>query len=58
MCIAIACFPGCDVINFKINLIVLIKPFFYMTEKSRQKFIYLENEKSFEGEMKNIFYRF
>ena len=27
MCIAIVCFPGCDVMNFEINLIFLIKPF-------------------------------
>ena len=47
MCIAIACFPGCDVINFDINLIFLIKPFFYMTNSSRQKFEHLENKKSF-----------
>ena len=47
MCIAIVCFPGCNVINFEINLIFLIKPFFYMTKKSRQKFEYLGNEKRF-----------
>ena len=45
----IVCFPGCDVINFEINLIFLIKPFFYMTKKSRQKFKYFENGKSFLG---------
>ena len=33
------------IIDFEIKLIFLIKPFSYMTEKSRQKF--LENEKSF-----------
>ena len=48
MCTAILCFPGCNVINFEINFIVLIKPFFYMTEKSRQKFKYLQKEKSFQ----------
>ena len=37
MCIVIACFPGCDVISFEINLIFLIKLFFNMTKKSRQK---------------------
>ena len=37
------------------NLIVLIKSFLYMTKKSREKFNYLENEKSFQGEMKSIF---
>ena len=34
---SIVCFPGCDVINLEIKLIFLIKPFFYMTEKPRQK---------------------
>ena len=47
MCIAIICFPGCDVTNFDINNIFPIKLFFYMTNKSRQKLEYLENEKSF-----------
>ena len=47
MCIAIVCFPDCDVINFEINLIFLIRLFFSLTKKSRQKFKYLENEKSF-----------
>ena len=27
MCIVILCKPGCDIINFKINIIFLIKPF-------------------------------
>ena len=44
---AVICFPDCDVINFEINLIFLIKSFFYKTTKSRQKSKYLENEKSF-----------
>ena len=61
MCIAIVCFPGFDVINFENNLIFLIKPFLYMTRKSRQKLKYLENQKSFQGEIKSfaiIFKRF
>ena len=33
----------------------LIKLFFYMTKKSRQKLKYLENEKSFKGERKAFF---
>ena len=33
--------------NFKTDLIFLMKPFLYMTKKSKQKFKYLENEKSF-----------
>ena len=47
MGIAIACFPGCDDLNFEINVIFLIKPFLYKTKKSRQEFEYLENEKNF-----------
>ena len=45
MCIRIVCYPGCDVINFEINLIFPIKPFFDMTEDSRQNIKYNENEK-------------
>ena len=56
MCITIFCFPGCDVINFEINFVFLIKPFFYMPKNWRQKFKYFESEKSFKGEMKNIFH--
>ena len=47
MCTEIVYFPGFDVINSEINLIFLIKPFFYMTRKSKQKFKYLENKESF-----------
>ena len=28
MCIAIVCYPGCDVMDFEINLIFLVEPFF------------------------------
>ena len=51
-------FPGCDVINFESNLVFLIKSFLYMTEKSKQKFKYLENKKSFQDEIKSIFHHF
>ena len=47
ICFAIICFPGCDIIIFKVSLIFLIKPFFYTTKKSRQKLKYLENKQSF-----------
>ena len=47
MYVAIACFPGCDVINFEIYIIFLTKPFF--------KFKYLENKRAFLGEIKSIF---
>ena len=55
---AIASSPGCDVTNFEINLIFLIKPFLYMIKKSRQKNKYHENQKSFSGEIKIFFYHF
>ena len=58
MFVAIVCFTGCDVIKFEINLSFLIKSFFYMTKRSRQKFKYLENEKSFSGEIESIFHNF
>ena len=45
MGLAIVYFSGFDVRNFEIILVFPIKPFFSMTEKSRQKFRYLENEK-------------
>ena len=54
MCNAIVCWPGCDVTNFEINLIFLIKPFLYMTRKSKQKRKYLENEKSFSWNKKHF----
>ena len=43
MGIGIFCEPGCDVIKFEISLIFLIKPFFLVTKKSKQKIKYLEN---------------
>ena len=47
MYITIVCFPGCGAINFWINLIFLIQPFLYMTEKARQKFKYLRMKRGF-----------
>ena len=51
---------GFDVINFEINLTFQIRLIFYMAQKSKQKFKYLENEKSFQGEIIiiNIFHNF
>ena len=37
MCIAIACKPGCENMNFEVNLIFLIKPFFPTWPKSCDK---------------------
>ena len=33
--------------NFEINLFFLMKPFFYIKKKSKQKFKNLDNEKTF-----------
>ena len=38
MSIAIAFFLGCDVISFEFTFNFLIRPFFYMTKNSKQKF--------------------
>ena len=54
MCFAIICFSGCDVLNFEINLVFLIKPFFCITKNLKQKLKYLENKKSFLDEMKTF----
>ena len=37
ICIAIVCWPGCDVINFEFNLILLINLFFRHDQKIRTK---------------------
>ena len=37
MSTVIICFPVCYVINFEINLSLLVRPFFYITKKSREK---------------------
>ena len=58
MCITTVCSQSCDAIKFEINLIFLIRLFWYMTKKSTQIFKYLENKKSFWGEIKSIFHRF
>ena len=47
MCIAIVCYPGCDVMNFEANFIFLIKLFFDNDQKVMTKNKYLENEKGF-----------
>ena len=44
ICVLIVFSLDCDVINFEINLIFLIKPFFL---HDRQKSKYLDNEKIF-----------
>ena len=39
MFIAIVCYPGCDVMNFEINLIFLIEPFFLHDQKVLNKIL-------------------
>ena len=53
MCIAIVYFSGFNVINLEINLAFVIKPFLYMTKKSRQK--YIENDQTFSGKIKSSY---
>ena len=48
MCIVIICYEACYVINFEINHSSLVKPSFYITKKSGQKYKYLKNGKCFE----------
>ena len=55
MCILIIFSPVCDVINLEINLSFLIKPFFYITKTSRQKFKYPKSEKSHEKKKQKNF---
>ena len=54
--IAIVCFRGCGIPNFRINLIFLINLFFYTIKESGQTFTYLENKESFSGKLKSIFH--
>ena len=52
---------GCDVLNFEIEVIFLIKPFFLHDQKVKPKFKYLENERSLkskEDEIKSILHDF
>ena len=46
MCIVTACLSVYDVINFQINFIFLIKPFFHVTKKPGQNFEYLKFNES------------
>ena len=57
MLISIVFFPDCDGINFEINLIFLIEPFFYMDKKSRQNLNILRTKRHFWWN-KNIFHHF
>ena len=58
VCIIIVCFPRCDVINFEIKLILLIKQFFYLTKTSRQNLNILRTKRASKGEIKRFFHHF
>ena len=51
----IVCFPVCGVINFEIDFIFLIKPFFYLTKKSCRKIKIFEDQTSFKVKEKAFF---
>ena len=55
MCVATVCKTGCDVMNFEVKLIFLIKSFNLDDEKVMTKTKILENDKSFYDEIKNKF---
>ena len=54
VCIAVVYFPSCNVINFEINLIFLIKPFFYIAKKSRQNLNVLRTKRAFRWNKKHF----
>ena len=54
ICIVIACFQGCDVVNLEIDLIFLINLVSKIIKNARTKF-FLRNEKCFWDEIKNNF---
>ena len=55
MCIAIVCYPCCDVMSFEINLIFLIKPFFFIWPKTKTKSV-LRTKRAFLRWNKKTFF--
>ena len=55
MCMVNVCLPVCDDIISKINFIILIKLFFYKTQKSRQKISILRVDEAFKTKEKAFF---
>ena len=58
MCIAIACYPGCDVMDFEINLFFLIEPFFLHDQKVMTKTLISQERKEPLGWNKKHFSSF
>ena len=56
VCIAIFCKPGCDIMNFEVNLVFLIKPFFLHDQNVVKKSsISWERKKLFRRNKKHFF---
>ena len=55
MCMTIFCFPGCDVINFEINFVFLIKPFFYMPKIEDKNLNILRAKRALKVKWKTFF---
>ena len=56
MVIAIVCYPGCDVMNFEVSLIFVIKQFFFTWLKSHDKnFNILRRKRAFKMKQKAFF---
>ena len=58
MCIAIVCYPGCDVMDFEINLIFLIELFFLHDQKVMTKALISWEQKEILRWNKSIFHHF
>ena len=55
MCIEIVCFPGCDVINFEINLISLMYRFSTKLKSQDKNVNILRTKRAFKGKQKAFF---
>ena len=51
MCVVLVSWPGCDVMNFEITLMFLIKPFFLYSQKVKTK----RTKRAFNMKLKTFF---
>ena len=58
ICIAVICYPVCDVRTFEIKLSFLIKPFFYVTKTSGQNVNHLRTKRVLNMKWKVFFITF